>query len=630
MAIISRCIWFPDIPGGMNQDEAMSGYEAYALSLYGTDRYGTWLPAFFEGWGWTQLSVLQSYMSVPFIWLFGFSRFTARLPMLLISLAGIFALYAFARNAFGKKTAIWILFIAAISPWHIMQSRWGLDCNPFPHLLMIAIFFMHKALTQRKSYVYASMLFFGLAMYGYGIAWFTVPPFLVLLALWILKKKLLTFKEVVTSAAIYIATALPIICVIVVNFFQIKGGVHAPWFTAQYFPGNGRKGDLFPYSDKNVWLWLSDSWSRLHGMIDLTWADYVFNAIPRFGTIYPFSAPILVVGLLYLLFFVQEKDNVNLSHIPKPKSKHATFSKASLVVKILVSLWLIIAVYYIGLIQPHQFITHAVINDKVRHFLAITGIGISVSFFWKKIMLAGSILMLACMFFFAREEYNTGSTVNSNAKEAATLRAASHIGKVLVLSWLLLAIYAALMQQHPNVNNSNILHYPVIIGIGMGISFFWKNIKLAGYVIVPAYMFFCAQFLQVYFTTQNQAISRDFNAGIGEALQVANTSGADVIYTPVWEILTLFHLKLDPLYFQNKATVVDKNGKTWLPYRDRYHGVAYERLPEPAQNIAIVVHNDRLPNINTDLYNVWHGEGFFSVLLPRSEADNQIITGGAE
>ena len=518
VAIISRSILFPDIPGGMNQDEAMSGYEAYALSLYGTDRFGTWLPAFFEGWGWTQLSVLQSYMSVPFIWIFGFSRFSARLPMLLVSIAGIYAVYAFTRNAFGRRAAIWVLFIAAISPWHFMQSRWGLDCNPFPHFLMFAIFFLHKGLTQKKIYVYVSMLFFGLAMYGYGISFFTVPPFLFLLALWLLTKRLLTFKEVLISILVYVIVALPILSVILVNFFHIEGGVQAPWFTAQFFPGNGRRGDLLLFTDKNVWLWLQESAHRLYGLIVLSWDDGPWNTT-RVGSVYswpsrygdiPFSAPILAIGLIYMFLF-------------KPKKEEG--------------------------------------GDD-------------------------------------------------------TLRKASYIGKVLALSWLVLAIYASLMQQRPNINNINIIHYPVIIVLGMGVACIWQKIKLLACALVLAYAVSFGLFLQDYFTDHGKELSATFNAGLGEALQAAEASGADIIYSPEWDILTLFYLKIDPQYYQDKKTIVDKTGKELIPYGDRYRGYGYDGIPEFNENAAIVLHNNRLHHFDTDLYEIWEGEGF-SALLPK-------------
>ena len=65
--IAIRVIGFPQIPGGLNQDGVMGAVDAKALAEYGTDRFGTFMPAHFEAWGYGQMSVLLSYLTVPFI-----------------------------------------------------------------------------------------------------------------------------------------------------------------------------------------------------------------------------------------------------------------------------------------------------------------------------------------------------------------------------------------------------------------------------------------------------------------------------------------------------------------------------------------------------------------------------------
>lgn len=67
LAVILRCIRFATVPDGINQDEAMGAVDAWALSKYGTDRYGTFLPVHFTAWRYSQMSVLLAYCMVPFI-----------------------------------------------------------------------------------------------------------------------------------------------------------------------------------------------------------------------------------------------------------------------------------------------------------------------------------------------------------------------------------------------------------------------------------------------------------------------------------------------------------------------------------------------------------------------------------
>ena len=96
LAIILRCIRFGSVPDGINQDEAMGAMDAWALSKYGTDRYGTFLPVHFEAWKYSQMSVLLSYCMVPFIKVFGFSTVTVRLPMLMVCCVAVALVYLIA------------------------------------------------------------------------------------------------------------------------------------------------------------------------------------------------------------------------------------------------------------------------------------------------------------------------------------------------------------------------------------------------------------------------------------------------------------------------------------------------------------------------------------------------------
>ena len=88
-AVIVRCIGFGFIPGGINQDEAMGAMDAWALSLYGTDRYGVRFPVHFGAWQIGQMSVLLAYCMIPFIKLLGFNIMAVRLPSLFISCIGV-------------------------------------------------------------------------------------------------------------------------------------------------------------------------------------------------------------------------------------------------------------------------------------------------------------------------------------------------------------------------------------------------------------------------------------------------------------------------------------------------------------------------------------------------------------
>lgn len=99
---VSIRIWqFGSVPGGFNQDGAMAAVDGKALADYGTDRFGTWLPAHLYAWGYGQMSSLLSYLIAIFVKFFGLNPITARLPQLIASVAGGVFFYLFIRDIFG-------------------------------------------------------------------------------------------------------------------------------------------------------------------------------------------------------------------------------------------------------------------------------------------------------------------------------------------------------------------------------------------------------------------------------------------------------------------------------------------------------------------------------------------------
>ena len=229
-----RLIKFGSVPGGMNQDGAMAAVDALALSQHGTDRFGTWLPAHFTAWGYGQMSVLLSYCMVPFLRLFGLSALSARLPVLLWSLAGMGAAYAFLRGSLGERAALAGLLFLAVAPWHFMQSRWALDCNLFPHAFLIGFALLYKG-REKPWALYLSMLFFALCMYSYGVSFLMVPLFLVL-AVWVLR---IPGKRVALCVLLYLGISWPIYGTMLINAL---GGhtVSLPFVTMPYFPASVR------------------------------------------------------------------------------------------------------------------------------------------------------------------------------------------------------------------------------------------------------------------------------------------------------------------------------------------------------------------------------------------------------
>lgn len=306
-AVLIRCIGFVSIPGGINQDEAMAGVDAWALSQYATDRYGTFLPVHFTAWRYGQMSVLLSYCMVPFIKIFGFGTFAVRLPMLLASCGSVVLVYLAGKKLFDENQALLVMALTAINPWHFMQSRWSLDCNLFPHVFLLAFYLLLLGL-ERRRYLYLSMIFFGLTLYCYGVAVYAVLPFLVVYAGWCLIKRQLKFKEISLCVALFSLTALPEIMVMAINFFGWHT-VETPFFTMSYFPESIRSNDIL-FLDFSV-RQLGRNFASMIKTCFLQFPDHLFNALPEFGPMYHISIPFMLLGIVdYAKRLCQEKDIV--------------------------------------------------------------------------------------------------------------------------------------------------------------------------------------------------------------------------------------------------------------------------------------------------------------------------------
>lgn len=304
-AVLVRCVGFAAVPAGANQDEAMAGVDAWALSRYACDRFGIRLPVHFTAWKYGQMSVLLSYCMVPFIRWFGFGIFAVRLPMLLASCGSVALVYLTGKKLFSSRMALGLMLLTAINPWHFMQSRWSLDCNLFPHVFLLGFYLLLVGL-ERRVFLYLSMVFFGLTFYCYGIAAYSVPLFLAFYAVCCIRRKQLKAREVLFCILIFLAVALPEILVLAINFFELST-IETPLFTLSYFPESVRSSDIlflhfsFRQLTRNAQAMVRTCILQVPGAL--------YNAIPAFGPMYHISIPFLLTGAVaFVRDLIRERD----------------------------------------------------------------------------------------------------------------------------------------------------------------------------------------------------------------------------------------------------------------------------------------------------------------------------------
>jgi len=487
IAIGVRIYQFGIVPGGFNQDEAMSAYDAYLLARYGMDRTGMRLPIHFHAWGFGQQSAFMLYAMVPFYWLFGLSAVTARMPVLLFSIMGLYAMYSFAEDAFENKWLSWaVLAVGAINPWHIMQSRWALDCNMFPHVMMIGCWCLYRGLKtiednasagqtspeeapakKRINYnpwLAVSMVFFALCLYSYGIALYSVPVFLLLMAVYLLA---LDWKLYVIPLAIslgvFLVVAWPILAMVFINYFE-RPTFSVLGITIPFFYTNRTDELLFFGPYPRVQFWHN---ARALVRILLQQDDAPWNTVPGFGTMYLWSIPFMSFGLFASLGF-------------------------------------------------------------------------------KKSM-----------------------------------------GKAILLFWIVMAVFAGVVVRGANVNRANIIFYPLIILMGIGMyeavmiakKFRTKLVIAALLVVLSATSF--TMFTRTYFGEHADRLERNFFGDFFQSIAYAQERGYDRLYVTaqtagryqfqLTEVLLLFGARVDPtMYFDSS-------------FRDVYRIRNFYRTPYPPE-----------------------------------------------
>lgn len=301
-----RLYQFGVVPGGINQDEALSAIDGYYLFNYGTDHLGTEYPVHMAAWEYGQQSALLAYLIAFFIRLFGMSIWAVRLPLLVFSVIGALFFVLFVKDVFEDRTVVLIAaFLIAINPWHFIQSRWSLDCNLFPHILITGIYLLNHGLSLSKNrnlLIAISMLFFGLSMYTYGITIYTIPLFLLLTGISLLVKKQINIRSFIIAIVSYLFIAWPFILCMAVNALGLDS-VSFLCFTIPFFPLSVRSGDILFFSDnipriavRNFVYFLRAAFLQIDGPCYQPW-----NEVDGFGTLYLFSLPFVVAGIVALL-----------------------------------------------------------------------------------------------------------------------------------------------------------------------------------------------------------------------------------------------------------------------------------------------------------------------------------------
>lgn len=324
-------------PEGIFADEAIGGYDTWCLANYGVDNHLNSYPVYFRSWGSGQ-SALYGYFALPLIKLFGLSTPVFRLPMALWSSIALIIFYWSLRRTQKNVPFIFILVLLfSICPWHIMMSRWALDCNLCPDFVLIGTAFIiviyYNKLSFGRTLIYFSiaLTFFGLAAYSYGISWFMLPIFCALLIVYLYKKKKIILSQILLGGGWLGLILIPLILFAIVLFFdgeqyqlglititKLKEGRHhattilgspEPWWL------------LVVYARKafNLIIWGDDSlrwnslryWGQFYNLLGIPFIIYTFYNYIKKRNISPIDWLFIIWLISMIPILTMVEPNVN-------------------------------------------------------------------------------------------------------------------------------------------------------------------------------------------------------------------------------------------------------------------------------------------------------------------------------
>src|SRR3989338_1755390 len=138
------------VPPCLNADEAAFGYNAYSILKTGRDEYGKFLPLRFESFKDYKLPI-YTYLSIPFVALFGLNDFSTRALNLVIGLAFIPLIYFLTKELFkNEKISIISAFLTSLSPGIYILSRHAHEGVIGTFFVLLSFLFLIKYIKQPK------------------------------------------------------------------------------------------------------------------------------------------------------------------------------------------------------------------------------------------------------------------------------------------------------------------------------------------------------------------------------------------------------------------------------------------------------------------------------------------------
>lgn len=302
------------VPPPLNQDEASRGYDAWAILETGADRHGQKWPLFLESFGPGDFTAaLSTYITVPFIAVFGPTPLAMRLPDALLGVATVFLLYVWLKDQADATVALIAAAVLAFDPSHIALCRTAHESGFTPFLLTLALLALHRSgltpaaveqtggLERRRGWGPAAWgalggIMLGLHAWAYPATRTFTPLFCLALLIAYRGHYAAMLRGRAAAPALYAAVAglvvgsLPLIATAAAHPERLAARAQATLLIHKDLPATGL-----------IWSFLVNYASNLDPRYLFVSCDDMSGVfIPRVGQHMPVVAPLFIIGLARL------------------------------------------------------------------------------------------------------------------------------------------------------------------------------------------------------------------------------------------------------------------------------------------------------------------------------------------
>ena len=301
LAAFLRLYKLDSVPPSLNWDEAAFGYNAYTIANWGKDEWGNSFPLVFTSFKDDKHPVIV-YITAIFVRIFGLFDYSARFPTAFFGVLNVWLIYLLAKQLFKQNSvAIFAALFLAVSPMNIHFSRGLWESNFALFFFMLGLYLFLKALENKPKLFPVSIISFGVSFFSVHASKIVVPPTVLLLLVF-------NIKNIFNNKKYFAVTLLSILLLIILT-------ISNPGIL-----GLSRIGQT-KFSDEKIMSTELYKKTQIYqaGLLELAFdqyklhftPDYLFikgdrnprNSLKEHGEFYLFDAPLLIIGLIYLLRF---------------------------------------------------------------------------------------------------------------------------------------------------------------------------------------------------------------------------------------------------------------------------------------------------------------------------------------